>query len=407
MTAAQDLSPTKRALLEIRQLKAQLAQLQAADEPVAIVGLSIRVPGGVVDADSFARLLWDGVDAIGDIPAERWKLDDWYDADPQAPGKMTTRMGGFVADVDRFDAEFFGISPREAASMDPQQRLALELAWEALEDAGVAPIAWPAAAPACTSASRTPTTVARCSRKPRAHRSVLQPGQCLQRRLGSHRLCAGAARAGRVARHGVLVVAGRSAPGLPGPAPGRLRRRAGRRGEPDPHARDQRQFLQGRHDGCRRPLQDVRCGGRRVCARRRRRDAACCAACATRRPTATASWPWCAAARSTRTDAATGSPRPTARPRRPCCARRLRAAGVSAHDVGYVEAHGTGTSLGDPIEVERAGRRCWAMGATPSQPLAIGSVKTNIGHLEAAAGLAGWSRSCWRCSGARSRRTCI
>src|SRR5262245_32125361 len=125
MTATPDtseLSPTKRALLEIRQLKAQLAQLQAAaHEPLAIVGMALRLPGGVVDADSFARLLWDGIDAIGEIPPDRWDLEQWFDADPLVPGKMTTRMGGFIGEVDRFDAEFFGIAPREAASMDPQQ----------------------------------------------------------------------------------------------------------------------------------------------------------------------------------------------------------------------------------------------------------------------------------------------
>ncbi|WP_457337309.1 beta-ketoacyl [acyl carrier protein] synthase domain-containing protein, partial [Rhizobacter sp. P5_C2] len=134
------LSPVKRALFEIRELKAQLARSNAAlHEPIAIVGMALRLPGGVVDAAGLAELLWSGTDAIGPIPSERWNLDALYDADADAPGKMTTRFGGFVDGVDRFDAEFFGISPREAASMDPQQRLLLEVAWEALEDAGHAP----------------------------------------------------------------------------------------------------------------------------------------------------------------------------------------------------------------------------------------------------------------------------
>ena len=135
-----ELSPVKRALLEIRELRARLAELEdAAREPIAIVGLGIRAPGGVRDAASYAELLWGGVDAITPIPPDRWSLEAWYDESQDAAGKMTTRLGGFLADVQHFDAEFFGIAPVEAASMDPQQRLLLQLAWEALENAGHAP----------------------------------------------------------------------------------------------------------------------------------------------------------------------------------------------------------------------------------------------------------------------------
>ena len=107
-------------------------------EPVAIVGIGCRFPGAD-GPDAFWRLLADGVDAIREVPPERWSLDDLYDENPAAPGKMNTRWGGFLANVDRFDAAFFGISPREAAHIDPQQRLLMEVAWEALEDAGLAP----------------------------------------------------------------------------------------------------------------------------------------------------------------------------------------------------------------------------------------------------------------------------
>lgn len=105
-------------------------------EPIAIIGIGCRFPG----ADSpqaFWQLLSNGVDAITEIPAERWNIDEFYDRNPETPGKMNARYGGFLSQVDRFDPHFFGISPREALLMDPQQRLLLEVAWEALEDAGI------------------------------------------------------------------------------------------------------------------------------------------------------------------------------------------------------------------------------------------------------------------------------
>ena len=109
-----------------------------AGEPIAIVGMACRFPGAP-DLDAFWRVLADGVDAITDVPADRWDAAALFDADVSAAGKVNTRWGGFVDQVDRFDPQFFGISPREAVQMDPQQRLALELAWEALEDAGAPP----------------------------------------------------------------------------------------------------------------------------------------------------------------------------------------------------------------------------------------------------------------------------
>src|SRR5262245_58949057 len=97
------LSPLKRAIVEIRDLKARLAAADARSrEPLAVVGLGLRFPGGAHDPESFWRLQWDGVDAIGPVPPERWAADALYDPDPDAPGKMTTRWGGFLDDVDGF-----------------------------------------------------------------------------------------------------------------------------------------------------------------------------------------------------------------------------------------------------------------------------------------------------------------
>ncbi|HZA25772.1 MAG TPA: type I polyketide synthase, partial [Dehalococcoidia bacterium] len=104
-------------------------------EPIAIIGLGCRFPGAG-DPEAFWRLLRDGVEAITEVPRDRWDVNAFYDLNPTTPGKMNTRWGGFLEQVDLFDPHFFGISPREAASMDPQQRLVLEVSWEALENAG-------------------------------------------------------------------------------------------------------------------------------------------------------------------------------------------------------------------------------------------------------------------------------
>src|SRR6266571_2605522 len=107
-------------------------------EPIAIVGMGCRFPGAK-DPEAFWRLLHDGLGAITEVPVDRWDINSLYDPNPGTPGRMSTRWGGFLEHVDQFDPHFFGISPREASRMDPQQRLLLEVAWEALEDAGQAP----------------------------------------------------------------------------------------------------------------------------------------------------------------------------------------------------------------------------------------------------------------------------
>ncbi|HSI04120.1 MAG TPA: SDR family NAD(P)-dependent oxidoreductase [Myxococcota bacterium] len=109
------------------------------EEPIAIVGVSCRFPGGVEDAESFWRLLADGADPVRKVPKERWDADAVYDPDPDAPGKSITRSGSFIDGWEQFDPLFFGMSPREATATDPQQRILLELTWQALADAGYAP----------------------------------------------------------------------------------------------------------------------------------------------------------------------------------------------------------------------------------------------------------------------------
>src|SRR5262245_52969206 len=121
-----NLSPLKRALLALDEMKARLdAAERSQHEAIAIIGLGCRMPGGATP-EAFWELLRDGRSAVREIPADRWDVDAYYDPDPDAPGKMSTRYGAFLDRVDLFDPQFFGIAPREAVSMDPQQRLLLE-----------------------------------------------------------------------------------------------------------------------------------------------------------------------------------------------------------------------------------------------------------------------------------------
>src|SRR5262245_25484060 len=127
------LSPKRLALLAV-ELSSKLESVERSrTEPIAIIGMGCRVPGGAADPEAYWRLLRDGVDAVKEVPSSRWDIDAYYDPDPEALGKMYTRHAGFLETVDTFDPQFFGISPREAQSMDPQHRLLLEVAWEALE----------------------------------------------------------------------------------------------------------------------------------------------------------------------------------------------------------------------------------------------------------------------------------
>ena len=209
-----------------------------ANEAIAIVAMACRFPGGAEDPETFWRLLSEGVDAIVPVPADRWNAEEYYDPEAGTPGKIITREGGFLRQVDGFDAQFFGISPREALSMDPQQRLLLETSLEALERAGQRPdrVGGSATGVFVGVTNNDYARLLMGSGEGSGIDPYFVTGQCAEcdgRRSVLHSGVAGAEPGGG---HGVFVVVGGGAPGVSERAERRMRDGGGGRGEPDPVA---------------------------------------------------------------------------------------------------------------------------------------------------------------------------
>ena len=382
------MSPKRLALVAL-ELEAKLQGLERSrHEPIAIVGMACRFPGEAADLEGFWRLLHNRRSAVAEVPADRWDADALYDPDPDAAGKVTTRWGGFLRDIRSFDPSFFGIAPREAVTMDPQQRLLLEVAWEALEHAGIPAEQLPGSLTGifngiCNSdfhqllSKRPDTSIDAYSASGSAFSiasgrlayffgaegpAVSVDTACSSSLVAVHLACqslrndectlALATGVNVICNPQTTIALSRS----------HMMAADGRCKTFDAAADG---FVRG--EGCGvvvlKRLSQAQKDGDRILA----------------------------LIRGTAINQDGRSSGLTA-PNGPSQERVIRAAlknaNVEADSIDYVEAHGTGTSLGDPIELHALGA-VLAPGGRRTKPLAIGSVKTNVGHLEAAAGIAG------------------
>jgi acyl transferase domain-containing protein/acyl carrier protein len=357
---------------------------------IAVVGIGCRFPGADGPA-AFWDLLRSGRDAIGEVPADRWDVDAFYDRDPATPGTTTTRFGGFIRDVDRFDAGFFSVSPREAARMDPQQRILLEVAWEALEHAGIAPDALRGSATGVFVGIST------------SDYSLLQlasPGHvdAYTGTGNAHSIAANRLSYALDLRGPSLAIDTACSSSL---VALHLASQSLRSGECSVALAAGVNLLLAPHltiafSKAGMMAADGRCKTFDAAADGYVRGEGCGVVVLKRLSDAIADRDHVLAVirgSATNQDGlSNGLTAPNGQAQQAVIREALARAGVRPDEIGYVEAHGTGTPLGDPIELD-ALREVLMPGRSPALPCAVGSVKTNIGHLEAAAGIAGFIKT--------------
>ncbi len=386
-TAASELSATKRALLALKQLQAKLTEADYAQrEPIAVVGMGCRWPGAANPAE-FWQLLQNQQDAITPVPADRWDLSKFYDPDPNIPAKMPHQEGGFLPDLLDFDASFFRIAPREANSLDPQQRLLLEVSWEALEQGGFAADQLLGSQTGVFMGISSIDYWQRLlSRHPSEIDAYLATGNTHSMAAGriSYILgLTGPSLAIDTACSSSLVALHSACQSL------RLRdcdlALAGgvnRILEPATSLNFARAKMLSSTDRCRSfdASADgfVRAEGCGLVVLKRWREAL---------RDQNQIWGVILGSAVNHDGRASGLTVPNGSAQQALIRQALAQAQVEPAQVSFVETHGTGTALGDPIEVNALGAVFGNRSA--SQPLILGAVKTNIGHTEAAAGMAG------------------
>ncbi|GHF69471.1 hypothetical protein GCM10010218_58650 [Streptomyces mashuensis] len=358
-----------------------------ADDPIAVIGLSCRLPGAP-DPDAFWRLLRDGISAVTEAPEDRWQTGTLYDPDPSAPGRMSTRWGGFIDGVAGFDPEFFGISPKEAAAMDPQQRLLLELGWEALEHAGIVPGTLRATATGVFVGAingdyelllhragrdaigrHTLTGTQRSMIANRLSYALGLRGPSLTVDSGQSSSLVGVHLACESLRRGESTVALAGGVNLNLTPEGTIGTSKFGAMSPDGrcHTFDERANGYVRGEGgalvVLKPLSAALADGNTVLAVLR------------------------GSAVNNAGDAKTLTT-PDRSAQEAVMTAACRRAGVDPAHVGYVELHGTGTKVGDPVEAAALGA-VYGRHRESDRPLRVGSAKTNVGHLEGAAGIVG------------------
>ncbi|RQH26112.1 type I polyketide synthase [Okeania hirsuta] len=386
------LADSKRVFIALNKAVTKLEAIERAKtEPIAIVGMACRFPGGANDPEKFWQLLSKGVDAITEIPPQRWDVDAYYDPNPEIPGKMYTHRGGFLDDFDvsQFDPGFFGISPREAIAIDPQHRLFLEVCWQALENAGQIPQR-SEGSPTGVFVGITTYDYALITHRAKYDSSIepyllggsflnLAAGRisyilgftgpsmtidsaCSSSLVTIHQACQSL----RQQECQMALAGGVNLMLLPDSM---IVASKAKMLSPDGYCKTFDAAANGTTwgEGCGvlvlKRLSDALESGDRILALIR-------------------------GSVVNQDGPSSGFTVPNGNSQKQLIHQALKAAKIEPSQVSYIETHGTGTALGDPIELNSLAE-VFGAERTKKKPLMIGSVKTNIGHLSSAAGIAG------------------